>query len=65
MVGEQDFGGIQLLNILEEHEKPITAIEIAHKLDLPLGRIMEDLNMLKTNGIVREARIEQLIEEGK
>ena len=60
-------GGVekQLLNVLEEHKRPMTAAEIAHRLNLSLEKVVESVSTLKACGELRETRIEDLMREEK
>lgn len=65
MAGKQNTTKTQILEILEEHKKPMSAAEVAYRLDIPLKELRSDLDTLKAKRIVEEVGIERIIEELK
>jgi len=54
-----------LLEVLNTFERPMTHAELAHWVGTPLDKVEETVDAMKNNGVVREARIEDILREGK
>ena len=55
----------KILDLIHGNQRLITAAEVAHRLEIPLEKLAEYLDGLKNAGAIREARIEDIIAEGK
>jgi predicted ArsR family transcriptional regulator len=55
----------QLMELLTIYERPVTAAELAQRLEVPVEQVAGRLKTLKNEGIVQEARLEKLMEEWK